>query len=492
MNTAKDFVDAVRAGYAFFYVNSLEGERDIEEMVRVLKEYAESPDGQKFEPYPTEIWSVAEADGASPVDALDKLESYPARTVMFLHNYHWFFDKSIEGEFFLLVQRVLDKASFWRSPEGRKIMVIVSPVPMRTGLPKELQRVFFPIKFALPTEEDLGKVLDYVVDSAGKAIPSEMERKALVDSALGMTRQEAENAYSFSFVQSGKLDCGLVGDINAAVMEETVGLKYIKPTVSFKDVVGFNVLKDFALSTINSDLCLGLLFVGPPGGGKTLFMNALGYESGYKVYELEFASLFGSLLGETEERVASVIDRISAQKNCLVLIDEIEKGLSGVKGNGSVSSNEVAKRAMAQWLKFMSNRPPGIKIFGTSNDIRSLPPEYLRAERWDTAPFYIGLPNWEERDSLIAFYMEKFNVSGNLDEDETVGWTGAEIKAICRIAAMRKAKVQDVKKFIRPLSLTMKEEIQELERWAKDRAIPASILEEEKKLGKKHRRTLDV
>jgi hypothetical protein len=57
------------------------------------------------------------------------------------------------------------------------------------------------------------------------------------------------------------------------------------------------------------------------------------------------------------------------------------------------------------------------------------------------------------------------------------GWSGAEIKSLCRIAAMMKAKLEESAKYIMPLSVSMGEKVQSLREWAEKRTIPASTPE---------------
>ncbi len=102
-----------------------------------------------------------------------------------------------------------------------------------------------------------------------------------------------------------------------------------------------------------------------------------------------------------------------------------------------------------------------------------MPPEWVRAERWDTAPFYIGLPASKLQEAILDFYCEEFKVEGRPKNME--GWSGAEIKACCRLAAMMETKVEEAERFILPISKTMKEDIDRLNKWAKNRAIPADM-----------------
>lgn len=162
---------------------------------------------------------------------------------------------------------------------------------------------------------------------------------------------------------------------------------------------------------------------------------------------------------------------------------EFEKGFSGTgNSNKSYSSDSMNDRANSQLLKFMQDRPDGIYFLATCNSI-NLPPEYLRAERWDTAPFFIDLPQANEREEILIYYMEQYKVPKNEIKDgilsDTEGWSGSELKTLCRLYNIMNKKesiklVDIMKNYIVPISVTKKEEIDSLKEWAKGRTIPAS------------------
>lgn len=153
---------------------------------------------------------------------------------------------------------------------------------------------------------------------------------------------------------------------------------------------------------------------------------------------------------------------------------EIEKGLAGLKGFGGYSGDSLNKKAMSQFLKFLQDRPKGIYVVATCNNIADLPPEYVRAERWDTAPFFIDLPSREERATILKYYEGVYRVNGKLSAKDTDGWSGAELKAVCRLAYLGKTTTDAASRYIVPVSRTMQEDIEGLRKWAKGRTLPAS------------------
>jgi SpoVK/Ycf46/Vps4 family AAA+-type ATPase len=101
-------------------------------------------------------------------------------------------------------------------------------------------------------------------------------------------------------------------------------------------------------------------------------------------------------------------------------------------------------------------------------------PEFLRAERWD-AIFFVDLPTEKERETIFNLYRDQYRVKGT--PPDMAGWSGAEIKSLCRIAAMMGTDVETARKYIMPLSQSMAEKIEDLREWAKSRTIPASDAE---------------
>jgi len=465
----KDLMTALKAGYAHFWCHTYEPERTIDLIEGFLEEYSKSEDAR---PWRVSFkWGVG-TESEDPMQPLEALKGEAPYSIGILKNYHWFLEKE-SRDYPVLTQALLDNAKRWRSKEDRKAVVVVSPVPMGQGLPKELHKDFVPVEFGLPDEKEIEGLVDRAIDKAesiGVEINGE-KRRRLVVAAKGMTRQEIENALWFCLVKERDLDPRVLNRMKAATLEETAGLKYIEPNVTFGGVIGYERLKEFAVKMVRSPLSLGMLFVGPPGCGKTMFMSALGNESGLPVYEIEFGTIFGSLVGESEAKMSRLIDTIKAIGECLILLDEFEKGIAGVGGSGNTDSG-VTKKTIAQWLKFMNsdNRPRGVRIYGTCNDIRAIPPEYLRAERWDCAPFYIGLPNDEAKSEMVEHYKLTYSILGDeeLSAAEMKGWSGAEIKSCCRIASAMGTSLRAAKAFIKPIGKIARESLEFLERAVKE------------------------
>lgn len=468
--------DFFKAGYSHYYLETEELQRAIDQ---IKKEIDDLKAGCNMV-----IWGYT-PDTTDPLMALQELDKAPKNTVLILKNLHWFIIQQGQTNA-ELTQFIQDRLATYRSKDKRKVIVIVSSASQAKSLPPELYREFVPLKLELPGEAELKEVLDATIRVASNnpkfKAPTEEEQTELVDSMRALTKQEAENGLFYGLVKTGgRLDPVIIRKQKAAYLEGVAGVKYIEYTETFDSLRGYDVVKSFTKATASHPDAKGILLLGPPGTGKTHFGKALAGEIKRIMLTFEMAEMSGSLVGENEEKVRKAIESAKAMAPCIVFVDEIEKGLAGIKGGpGGYTSDSINKKAMAQFLKFLQDRPKGIYVIATCNDVSSLPPEYVRAERWDTAPFFIDLPNEGEREDILEFYRKLYNVKGKLGAKETEGWSGAEIRACCRLANIMGTTIDKTTKFIVPVSKTMEVEIDALRKWKEGRTIDASSIKVKK------------
>jgi SpoVK/Ycf46/Vps4 family AAA+-type ATPase len=128
------------------------------------------------------------------------------------------------------------------------------------------------------------------------------------------------------------------------------------------------------------------------------------------------------------------------------------------------------------FLTWLQETTSPILVMSTANNIQELPPEFLRAGRFD-AMFFVDLPNPHEREQIITIMNSRYG--SEIPEDYTQkleGWTGAEIEQLARDSLFDGLEVAHEN--IVPLSKTMKEEITALQQWAQTRARKANAPED--------------
>jgi SpoVK/Ycf46/Vps4 family AAA+-type ATPase len=106
----------------------------------------------------------------------------------------------------------------------------------------------------------------------------------------------------------------------------------------------------------------------------------------------------------------------------------------------------------------------------TCNSITTLPPELRR--RFTLGTFFFDLPSPGERKAIWGIYLKKWNLNGELPDDE--GWTGAEIKECCRKAWRLNLSLKESAAYIVPVSRSAADQIENLRRQASGRFLNAS------------------
>ena len=117
----------------------------------------------------------------------------------------------------------------------------------------------------------------------------------------------------------------------------------------------------------------GVLLVGVPGCGKSLSAKAIAAEWSLPLYRLDFASIMGQYVGQSEGRLRDALDTADRVSPCVLWIDEIEKGLAEQN-----DSSGGGRRIVGQFLFLLQESTSRVFLVATANDVRSLPPELLR------------------------------------------------------------------------------------------------------------------
>ena len=151
-------------------------------------------------------------------------------------------------------------------------------------------------------------------------------------------------------------------------------------------------------------------------------------------------------------------------------VDEIEKALSGVGGQGD---SGVSTRMFGTLLTWLSDHQSDVFLVATANDISKLPPELTRAERFD-AIFMIDTPSDQEKTSIWRICMAEFGLPTQALPNADA-WTGAEIRSCCRLSAMLGVTLAEAASNIVPVAVTNREAVERLRTWATGRCLSASL-----------------
>ena len=153
----------------------------------------------------------------------------------------------------------------------------------------------------------------------------------------------------------------------------------------------------------------------------------------------------------------------------MLFADELEKGLAGVTGSGD---SGVSARLFGHLLSWLNDHSSDVFFVGTCNDISRLPPEMTRAERFDSVVF-IDLPDPTQRAKIWQMYLPKFGLDACQVLPDDSEWTGAEIRACCRLAALLDMPLTATAQNVVPVARTAGESVEKLRTWASGRCLAA-------------------
>ena len=386
-----------------------------------------------------------------------------ATSIIVLENFHRFLS-SVE-----IIQAIASQIHAGK--QTRSILVILSP---QVDLPPELEKLFVVVEHAMPSRDQLKEIAEGIATEESE-LPSGTDLDRVLDAAGGLTRAEAESAFSLSLVRHGELKPNVIWELKAQMLKKSGLLEMYRGDANFDSLGGLDSLKSFckrALARSGDVKARGVMLLSPPGCGKSQFCKALGAETGRPVIILDVGSLMGSLVGQTEQRTRQALKIIDAMQPAVVMLDEIDKALAGTGGSGQ-SDGGVGARMLGALLTYLNDRESDSFVVCTANDVQSLPPEFARAERFDSV-FFVDLPTGEERELIWNQYITAYGLDPDQTKPKDDSWTGAEIKACCRLSALLDVPLKQAAQNVVPVANTAKESIESLRTWAAGRCCDAS------------------
>lgn len=204
----------------------------------------------------------------------------------------------------------------------------------------------------------------------------------------------------------------------------------------------------------------GILLYGPPGCGKTLIAKVLASESEAKMFSINGPEIMNKYYGETEAKLRDIFKEAKDNSPSMIFIDEID----AIAPKREEAYGDVEKRVVAQLLALMDglNDRGNVVVLGATNRPESIDPALRRPGRFDRE-FEISVPNEEGRLEILIIHTRGMPVADDVDlkslASDLHGYTGADIKSLCREAALKA-----IRRYLPEIDL-------------ENEKIPASILE---------------
>eukprot|EP00049_Salpingoeca_infusionum_P025449 m.19410 g.19410 ORF g.19410 m.19410 type:complete len:741 (+) comp8026_c0_seq2:3949-6171(+) len=209
------------------------------------------------------------------------------------------------------------------------------------------------------------------------------------------------------------------------------------------DLVSLPFSQHGAFEAIGTACPKGVLLHGPPGCGKTLLVTEVAEQTGATLFTLQGADVVGTYVGDTEEalrRVFTEAASVAADQPCILFIDEMDAICPKREDASSHSS-----RAVAQLLTLMDGMVGRDKliVIGATNRPNALDEALRRPGRFDVE-VNIPVPSEDQRCAIFERYLAGLPLSDDVDvkhlAQSALGYTGADISAVCRRAAQEAVK----------------------------------------------------
>lgn len=185
----------------------------------------------------------------------------------------------------------------------------------------------------------------------------------------------------------------------------------------------------------------GVILYGPPGCGKTLLARAVATESEANFFAINGPEITSKYYGESEAKLREIFRKAEENAPSIIFIDELDS----IAPKREEVSGEAEKRVVAQLLTLMD----GLKgrgqviVIGATNRIEAVDPALRRPGRFDRE-IEIRIPDEKGRLEILKIHARGMPLYNDVDLQKlasiTHGYTGADIQALCREAAMKALK----------------------------------------------------
>lgn len=400
----------------------------------------------------------------APVEALGAAARLPRRALLVIHNAAALLENAA------VVQAICNLRDVFKA-DGRTLVLLDAALP----LPAVLASDVFTIEEPLPTDDQIAAIIETELTNAqGMATPPETPdadtKQRAVEALSGLAAFSCEQAVALSLLD-GKLSPPVLWERKRREIRQTRGLSMDDGTLTFADIGGQAALKEFSaqffagprrprvivrvdeiekmMAGVQGDTSgvaqdahgallremedmkwPGIIAVGPPGSGKSAFTQALGPTYGVPTLAIDMGSAKGSLVGQSEERIRTML--------------------------------RVIKAMAGKWAYWVA----------TCNKLDVLSPEFRR--RFKFGVWYFDLPDAEERKAIWTICLRMFGLDASMPRPRDERWTGAEIRNCCELAWSLQCSLIEAARYIVPVATADPQGIERLRQSAHQKWLSVS------------------
>ena len=360
---------------------------------------------------------------------------------------------------------------------GSKVIEILAELEKNDAYRESAERVIMKVKNARD-EEEIKRVLREIDEKLYDEVKARLI-DALLDELAEVTHgfvgadlaalaREAAMAALRRLIQEGKIDFE-AEHIPKEVLEELKvtrkdfyeALKMVEPSalrevllempnVRWDDIGGLEDVKEELKEAVEWPLKYpeafiglgitppkGILLYGPPGTGKTLLAKAVATESEANFIAIKGPEVLSKWVGESEKNIREIFRKARQAAPTVIFIDEID----AIAPRRGTDVNRVTDRLINQLLTEMDGiqENSGVVVIGATNRPDIIDPALLRPGRFDRL-ILVPAPDEKARLEIFKVHTRRVPLAEDVSLEElakrTEGYTGADIEAVVREAAM--------------------------------------------------------
>jgi transitional endoplasmic reticulum ATPase len=287
-------------------------------------------------------------------------------------------------------------------------------------------------RLASRTHGFVGADLESLVTEAAMSALRRAKREGTATGDIRVTRDDFEAAMA-SVDPSAMRE--YVSEAPTEGFESVGGLDEAKATL--ERAVTWPLTYGPLFEAADADPPSGVLLYGPPGTGKTLLARAVAAESEVNFVRVQGPEVLDRYVGESEKAVREVFDRARQTAPAIVFFDEID----AVATDRDRAGNEVTERVVSQLLTEFDavSDNPNLIVLAATNRKEALDPALLRAGRLESH-VEVPAPDEAARRAILAVHTREKPLADDVAIDDvaarTAGYSGADLAAVCREAAM--------------------------------------------------------